>query len=315
MTFSTLDIKKHVLRNLSGTEENVKVKIILPLLSRLGWDTTRDCYFEEYKADILVELDGKPAFIVETKGWDQGFHYGQGLEYAVKLGTPWVVFTSGQVTELHHALILKEDLAKPNPVLETSFRELLKNPDGTNQYLSRESFQNGSAALIDRCRPLLPARLRTGNWSESVRAFEELRTQIGFKREPTVSKISTVEFEEALSRLPVHLQGAYGDLARAIHNLADGSDHLRSSRSGKALNLEAIDAKRKMVGRLKWLGLFSVFPAKQTISKSYENWAAFGLPPGLLATLKQMKPPQDAKAAATMIATLSECVRAIQPSR
>lgn len=177
-----IDIERHILRNHRGSEENVKVKIILPLLTRLGWDIVDDCYFEEEMADIFVERDGRPALIIETKGWEQGFDYAQGLEYSVKLKTPWVIFTSGQVTEVHHALIMAVNKKNPEPVLYVSYQEFRKEPDIFDQYLSLAEFKKGFPALRERCQAMLPPPYFGKAWEETEAAYKELCKSVGFER-------------------------------------------------------------------------------------------------------------------------------------
>lgn len=306
-----INIRRHILRNPKGSEENVKAKIILPLLARLGWDIVEDCYFEEAKADIFIEHAGMPAFIIETKSWDQNFHYGQGLEYAAKLLTPWVVFTSGKVTEIHHALILNADLNKPKPVLKLPYKELLDSPDALKPYLSLEAFQGGFEQLCKRAHRLLPAGFRDTDWAYSEKAFRLLCKDVGFTRDTAYIRMSDKELDESVALLPTDIQSAYRNIINAVKTFAEGCPRLRCRCSGYAFNLEAIDSRREKVGRIKWLGLFGVFPEQKTLSKGLMNWKSLGLSNDLVISLKMLKAPRKSGAEREIISVLQKCLGAI----
>jgi len=305
-----LDVKHHITRGHWGTEENVKIKIVLPILKQLGWDIIADCFFEEHKADIIVEFSGTPAFIIETKGWTQDFHYGQGLEYSIKVGTPWVIFTSGRFTEIHHALIL---LAKPKPVFATSFAELSTDPNAMDSLISLRAFKSGFRALHDRLLPLLPTHMKNSNAETLARAFRELRKSTDFKALARSQR--TVELDEALKQLPMGMQAAYQRLLIGFERISEGSPRLRRRRTRLAFNLEVIDPKRESLGRLKWLGLIGVFPDRQTISLGLANWKILGLDPQHLATLKQLPLPTDEASAERYVSFVQECIGEISVTK
>ena len=50
----SLSIDRHILGGKRGAEENVKIKIIVPLLQCLGWDLLDDMHFENAGADIVL---------------------------------------------------------------------------------------------------------------------------------------------------------------------------------------------------------------------------------------------------------------------
>lgn len=303
MSLRALSIKRHITRGRWGTEENVKIKIVLPLLEALGWDVARDCYFEEHKADILVEFEGKPALIVETKGWNQDFHYGQGLEYSVKIGTPWIVFSSGRLTEIHHALMIEANLLKPKPLHAFAYEDLSRNPDALAPLISLDAFKNGFPELDRRLRAAHPSGL---GGTEASAAYERLRTAIDF--DALAREQRSVDLDEALKALAPGRQDGYRRLIDGLQRLSEESDRLRFRATGLAFNLEAIDAKRELVGRLKWLGLLGVFPDRNTISKGLANWKALGLDASSLEALKRLKPPEDAASASAAIELVRACL-------
>lgn len=306
-----MDINRHILRNHKGSEENVKAKIILPLLSRLGWDIVEDCYFEEEMADIFVEHNGTPAFIIEAKGWEQGFDYAQGLEYSVKLKTPWVVFTSGQITEVHHALILNADRKSPEPVLYIDYAEFQKEPDIFGQYLSLAAFKEGFPALRERCQAMLPATHFGKSWEETEAAYKELCESIGFERGGGVSRMTHEELENALCSLPPDIQAVYRGLIGSIRSIAKGSTRLQCRPSTQGLLLCAVDAKREKVGRPKWMMLLEVSPHQRRVAKGMESWGSLGLGGELLSALKKVKAPRDEREGQEIVALLFKCLAAV----
>lgn len=306
-----LDIERHILRNHRGSEENVKAKIILPLLARLGWDIVEDCYFEEAGADIFVEHGGKPAFIIETKGWEQGFDYAQGLEYSVKLKTPWVMFTSGQIAEVHHALIINTNKKSPEPVLYVDYHELKKEPDIFDQYLSLTAFKQGFSALRERCQAMLPPPHFGKSWAETEAEYKVMCEGVGFRRVGCASRMTPGELEEKLCALPPDIQDVYRGLIDSICSIAKGSTRLRYRPSAQGLMLQAIDGKREKVGRPKWMMLIEVAPHQRRVAKGIENWGSLGLGSELLSALKKVKAPCNAREGQEIVALLSKCLSAV----
>ena len=92
-----------VKRNRRGrVEENVKIKIIVPLLQLLGYDLVKDLDFEHKvrnkNLDIAIEIDGKPSISIECKDLDQNLdsHLPQAFNYACWKGFLLLVLTNGR---------------------------------------------------------------------------------------------------------------------------------------------------------------------------------------------------------------------------
>ena len=100
---TNIDLAKEVKRKREGkVEENVKIKIVIPLLTLLGYDVGKDLDFEHKvrnkKADIVVELDGKPRISVECKDLSENLdsHLSQAFNYACWKGFLLLVLTNGR---------------------------------------------------------------------------------------------------------------------------------------------------------------------------------------------------------------------------
>ncbi|MGA2670971.1 MAG: tetratricopeptide repeat protein [Dehalococcoidia bacterium] len=100
---ANIDLAKEVKRKREGkVEENVKIKIVTPLLTLLGYDMGVDLDFEHKvrnkKADIVVELNGKPRISVECKDLSENLdsHLSQAFNYACWKGFLLLVLTNGR---------------------------------------------------------------------------------------------------------------------------------------------------------------------------------------------------------------------------
>jgi len=93
---SAIKPDRHIISGQRGSEENVKIKFVVPLLQFLGYDPVSDMNFEVNGADIvLVDGDSRPQIVVETKSWDQEItdHLDQCLEYTFKHRVPFILIT------------------------------------------------------------------------------------------------------------------------------------------------------------------------------------------------------------------------------
>src|ERR1017187_6930554 len=104
---SLLRPSKHVYGDRNGSEENTKVKFVIPLLEYLGYSLVENLYFEVLGIDILAKANDKNLLIVECKGWTEflEYHQNQYLDYMYKMKTPYVLATSGQQTALYIGLL------------------------------------------------------------------------------------------------------------------------------------------------------------------------------------------------------------------
>ncbi len=109
---ASLDIDKYVRKAAGKCEENVKIKIVVPLLGLLGYNPQQDMDFEHHvankRADIALLFDSKPKLLVETKDLDEILdnHVNQGLNYAYTKGVEWVILTNGLEIRVYKSFIL-----------------------------------------------------------------------------------------------------------------------------------------------------------------------------------------------------------------
>jgi type I restriction-modification system DNA methylase subunit/predicted type IV restriction endonuclease len=108
---ASLDVDKYVRKATGKCEENVKIKIVIPLLQLLGYNSQQDMDFEHHvrnkKADIALLFDNKPRLLIEVKDLDENLdnHIHQALDYAFNKGVEWVILTNGLEIRVYKSFI------------------------------------------------------------------------------------------------------------------------------------------------------------------------------------------------------------------
>ena len=145
---ANIDLEKEVKRKRRGkVEENVKIKIIIPLLELLGYDPIKDLDFEHKvrtkKVDIVVELDGKPRISIECKDLLENLdsHLIQAFTYACLKGFLFLVLTNGREIRVYKTWEVSSELEE-RLLFKSSLEELPKTfyPDkGLWNILSKDN--------------------------------------------------------------------------------------------------------------------------------------------------------------------------------
>ena len=141
-----LDVNKYVRRVGEKVEENVKIKLTLPLLRLLGYDDQKDMDFEHHvrnkRADIALLFEGKPKLIVETKDLDEDLdnHIDQALDYAFKKGVDWVILTNGVEIRLYKSYISGISPADRR-IFSTHLKELYQTFNSLRERISKENLK------------------------------------------------------------------------------------------------------------------------------------------------------------------------------
>jgi adenine-specific DNA-methyltransferase len=144
--FLKLDVAKYVRRAGEKVEENVKIKLTLPLLQLLGYDVQKDMDFEHHvrnkRADIALMFEGKPKLIVETKDIDEDLdsHVTKALDYAFGKGVDWVMLTNGTEIRLYKSYI-SGVLPEDRLIFQTTLKELLKTFPSLEERISKENLR------------------------------------------------------------------------------------------------------------------------------------------------------------------------------
>jgi adenine-specific DNA-methyltransferase len=132
----------------SGVEENVKLKIVLPLLNILGYDPIKDMDFEHFvenkRADIAIIIKEKPKIVIECKSLEKNLddHIAQVLNYAIKMAIPYILLTNGKEFRLYKPFI--ENLINPKDRLLVSvhLKTLEQDFPELYEWVSKDSLLN-----------------------------------------------------------------------------------------------------------------------------------------------------------------------------
>lgn len=148
----SLDVDKYVRRAGGRVEENVKIKLTLPLLELLGYDVQKDMDFEHHvrdkRADIALLFESVPKMIVETKDLDANldYHVNQALDYALKEGVDWVVLTNGIEIRLYKSYITGLT-PLDRKIFSTQLSELPQTFSSLAERISKENLQTAKRII------------------------------------------------------------------------------------------------------------------------------------------------------------------------
>jgi hypothetical protein len=271
----SIQLHQHILSGGRGSEENVKIKIVVPLLQAIGWDVLRDMDFERAGADIVLLEKTRPAIVVEVKSWGENTmsHLDQCLEYSLKLDTPWVVVTSGKDTALYCSLLNPQDLYATEPLLRFSFDELTADV-GTetlkefDSLLGRSSFLSGHHELSR----MVAKSLGGSSLEEALREFKSEAS--GFEAEVKTQQMTEEGFFAEASR---HDEGIEEALIRAYYGmleLAKSDRRIEVTHGTTSIGLEFFLDRSP---RSKFVGLGGAYPSSAHVSFGLRNWKELGV--------------------------------------
>lgn len=280
----------HLEKGRSGSEENVKIKFILPLLQCLGYDVMDDMDFEVHGADIRIGV-GSWAMIVECKSWDAVLsdHLNQCIEYSLKFRHPYVLLSSGQETRLYSTLVDPRKLDKEEPLLKFRFADL-KGPEGAivlsqlTRLVSKNSIELGESEL----RREVSLRLKGKSFAEAQGDFDSACRD--FTSKIKLSRLTVDEFDRRAAKLPKARQKAVAHIRREFAKIADGSKHLRLRFRSREIGLECLDDSGP---RAKVRGLVGVYPGDAHVAFGRDNWKRLGLSAEELIKLRSFSGPVE----------------------
>ena len=171
-----LDVNKYVRRVGEKVEENVKIKLTLPLLRLLGYDDQKDMDFEHHirnkRADIALLFEGKPKLIIETKDLDEDLdnHIDQALDYAFKKGVDWVVLTNGVEIRLYKSFITGISPVD-RKIFSTQLKELAQTFKSLQERISKENLKTAEKLIkeAEEVRENITAKILVKDLAECKR--------------------------------------------------------------------------------------------------------------------------------------------------
>lgn len=301
----------HIHAEHRGSEENVKIKIIIPLLQSLGWDVLNDMRFEILGADIVIYNEGKSIIIVETKSWDDIIdnHLNQCLEYCLKHKTPWIIISTGQDTAIYCAWINPDNLALAKPVLEFSLAKLQGNDgEGIMEKLSllfgKDNYLNNNSALNN----IVAQSFDKEGLEYAKKRFEEKAA--GYKSKIKSARLTDDAYLIHAEKHTDDIRGALLFLREEIEKLLKLNDNISVRYRSKEIG---IDYFLKTALRKKKVGLFGVYPIDGHIAFSFDGWEKLGASEVTLLKFKQFpRKVESKKWAEEVINLLRTAIREIK---
>jgi len=268
----SIEPSKHIVAGRRGSEENVKIKIVLPLLQFLGYDIVGDLDFERLSADIVVVDDSsKPILIIETKAWEAQIknYLNQCLEYTFKLRTPFILITSGQHTALYSSLVNSDNLNETKPIIEFRFNDLLSENAESILFklyslISKDALLNDAEELNKAIISFLP---EDKDINEIKKEF--IKKSIKFKSKIKSVKITDDDFVELANNYPKEIYNALVLAKDEFYKIAQKNDNVRIRYRSKSIGLEYLYSAGP---RSKAIGLVEVNPSGGWVAFGMEGW-------------------------------------------
>ena len=153
LALQNLDLDEVAQGRKKGVEENVKNKIVVPLLELLDFDVVKDMDFEHAirnkKADIALIVENKPKIIVECKSIEQSLdnHVRQALDYAIGNQVPFVALTNGVDFRVYKSFMENVTNPKDRLLFSIKLRNVSESWDELVEWISKK---NVSSKKIDK---------------------------------------------------------------------------------------------------------------------------------------------------------------------
>lgn len=283
----TIQIDSHILHGQRGSEENVKVKIIMPLLQGLGWDVLCDMQFEYIATDIVLFHQNEPLLIVETKSWGDVItnYLDQCLEYCLKLKTPWIVISTGDDTALYCAWINSENLSATQPVLKFRLNQLTGKDSeriiNELSLLSKESFLGNRTEL----HAIVQKQLGEDSLENAKKCFEEKAAS--FKRKIKSERLTVDEYRlQASKHSSEDTKEGLEFLRINLTALETLNDNIKVRYRSREIGIEYHSQDQP---RHKKIGLFGVYPGDAHIAFGWEGWEELKITNETLLKLKKAR--------------------------
>lgn len=143
-----INLQRIDLEKVGISEENIKIKITVPLLEILGYNKVVDLDFERNvrnkRADVAIVLDNKVKVIIETKKITERLdnHLEQALDYAWNFQVNWVVLTNGVEIRIYKSFIEGIIDYKDRLIFKTKLEDLENSFNNLQKLISKENIRN-----------------------------------------------------------------------------------------------------------------------------------------------------------------------------
>ena len=266
----SIDIEAHIIAGRKGNKENIKSKIIVPILQTIGWNLLRDMDFDHQGLDIVLFKDDKPSVIVEVKSWADALEedINQYLEYCFRLNCPWIFLSTGQHMALYCTLLNQHDLSEAEPVIRFSLEDLT-GKDGNkilsefDQMMGKKLFFKKGSALYT----LIDERLADRSIEEAQIEFVQNASQ--HVRDDRTRQLTVETFLSQLRHHSRQVSGALVYLHSKMVNVLQLNKrlHLRYRNKGVGLEYETVGNPSG-----ETLCLFDIYPESARITFGQDGW-------------------------------------------
>ena len=266
----SIDIDQPIVAGRKGNKENIKSKIIVPLLQTLGWNLLRDMDFDHQGLDIVLFKGGKAAVIVEVKSWTDILEedINQYREYSYRLNCPWIFLSTGQHMAFYCTLYNPEDLSKSEPVLRFSFEDLTgsegnKLLNELDRILGKKLFFQKESALYAHVADRLAGQ------SIEEAQIEFVKTASQLMRDDRTRQLTVESFLSQLRHHSRQVSGALVYLHSKLVNALQLNSRLQLRYRNKGVGLE-FELPGSPSGDS--LSLFDIYPESARVTFGQDGW-------------------------------------------
>lgn len=255
-----LNISKYVKRGKKRVEENVKIKLTLPLLELLEYDAQKDMDFEHHvqnkRVDIALMFEDKPKLLVETKDLNENLdnHVSKTLDYACTKGVEWALLTNGVEIRLYKSFI-EGVPPEDRKLFSTTLKELPKTFPFLAERISRENLKGAERMSKDAeaVRENVTAKILIKDLTECKdRLFRDLYDQFQVRYERDEKFRATIDSWADRVNMKLDdphlinklcLEGAYTLINRALFlRICEDKGHIKTK-----LNKAGLEKWKQMV--------------------------------------------------------------------
>lgn len=266
----SIDIESHIVAGRKGNKENIKSKIVVPILQTIGWKLLQDMDFDHLGLDIVLFRDSKPAVITEVKSWGDILEedINQYLEYSFRLNCPWIFLSTGQHMALYSTLVNQQDLSDAEPVFRFSLEDLTGSEG--NQILGELDRMMGKKHFFKKGGALytyIAERLADKSIEEAQIEFVKNASQ--HVRDDRTRQLTVESYLSQLRHHSRQVSGALVYLHSKIVNILQLNQrlHLRYRNKGVGLEYETVGNPAG-----ETLNLFDIYPESARITFGQDGW-------------------------------------------
>ena len=266
----SIRIEEHIVAGRKGNKENIKSKIIVPILQTIGWNLLRDMDFDHQGLDIVLFKDKNPNVIVEVKSWADILEedINQYLEYSFRLNCPWIFLSTGQHMAMYCTLLNQQDLSEAEPILRFSLEDLVGS--NGNKVLGRLDRMMGKKHFFKKNSALyahVAERLEDQSIEDAQIEFVKNASQ--YVREDRTRQLTVESFLAQLRHHSRQVSGALVYLHSKMVNALQLNNRLKLRYRNKGVGLE-YDTVGNPQGET--LNLFDIYPESARITFGQDGW-------------------------------------------